>query len=85
MKISFDSTELIDELKRDIEECGTSKVFAVWLRKFPQFGNKEFIVNYDFIVEDSPISKDEIKENERIVFMEAGILLEKLEEQNRLI
>ena len=84
MNISFDSAELIDELKRDIEECGTSKIFAVWLRKFPQFGNKEFIVNYDFIVEDSPISKDEISENERIVLMEAGILLEKLEEQNNL-
>lgn len=85
MKISFDSEELINELKYDISVCGTSKIFAVWLRKFPQFGNKEFIVNYDFIVEDSPISKDEIEENERIVLMEAGILLEKLEEQNRLI
>ena len=74
-----------DELKRDIEECGTSKILAVWLRKFPQFGNKEFIVNYDFIVESDPIRKDEIKENERIVLMEAGILLEKLEEQNRLV
>lgn len=85
MNISFDSTELITELKRDIEECGTSKVFAVWLRKFPQFENKEFIVNYDFIVEDEAISKEEIGENERIVFMEAGVLLEMLEEQNRLI
>ena len=85
MNISFDSAELIDELKRDIEECGTSKIFALWLRKFPQFENKEFIVNYDFIVEDSPISKDEIKDNERIVLMEAGVLLEKLEEQNRLV
>lgn len=85
MNLSFDSAELIDELKRDIKECGTRKIFAVWLRKFPQFGNKEFIVNYDFIVEDSPISKDEIKDNERIVLMEAGILLEKLEEQNRLV
>lgn len=84
MNISFDSEELIDELKRDIEECGTAKVFAVWLRKYPQLGNKEFIVNYDFIVEDSPISKDEISENERIVIMEAGVLLEKLEEQNKL-
>lgn len=85
MNISFDSTELIEELKSDIEESGTSKVFAVWLRKFPQFENKEFIVNYDFITENDPISKDEIGENERIVFMEAGVLLEKLEEQNRLI
>lgn len=84
MNISFDSEELIDELKRDIEECGISKILAVWLRKYPQLGNKEFIVNYDFIVEDSPISKDEISENERIVIMEAGVLLEKLEEQNKL-
>lgn len=85
MKISFDSTELIEELKYDISVCGRNKIFAVWLRKYPQFGNKEFIVNYDFITENDPIGKEEIGENERIVFMEAGILLDKLEEQNRLI
>lgn len=85
MKISFDSEELINELKYDISVCGRNKILAVWLRKYPQLGNKEFVVNYDFIVEDEPISKEEIGENERIVFMESGILLEMLEEQNRLI
>ena len=85
MKISFDSEELINELKYDISVCGRNKIFAVWLRKYPQFGNKEFVVNYDFITENDPIGKEEIEENERIVFMEAGILLDKLEEQNRLI
>lgn len=85
MKISFGSEELINELKHDISVCGRNKIFAVWLKRFPQFGNKEYIINYDFIVENDPIRKDEIEENERIVLMEAGILLEKLEEQNSLI
>lgn len=85
MNISFDSSELIKELKRDITECGTKKLLAVWLRRYPQAGNVELAVNYDFIVPESPIGADEVGENERIVTMEAGILLEMLEKQKNLI
>lgn len=85
MNISFDSSDLIKELKQGIAECGTKKLLAVWFRRYPQYGYVEFAVNYDFIVPESPIGKDEIKENERIVTMEAGALLEMLEKQDSVI
>lgn len=32
IKVTYESTELIKELKRDIEECGKDKVFAVFIK-----------------------------------------------------
>ena len=58
--ISFECSELIKELRRDISECGKDKLLAVWLKNYPEHG-VEFAVNYDFIVEDSPIGKTELE------------------------
>ena len=48
IKVTYEGTELIKELKRDIEECGKDKVFAVFIKKYPKY-NVEVITNYDFM------------------------------------
>lgn len=83
-KISFESTELINELKRDITECGKEQVFAVFLKYYPKYG-VEVVTNYDFIVEEMPISKSDLRDGERIALMQASVLLEMLEKQNSII
>ena len=82
-RFSFDSKELIKE-----------EIYAVWLRKYPQY-NVEFIVNYDFIIDedDDPFKDFEVNddylygkfekaENERIVLMSADKILDYLQKQN---
>lgn len=80
--VSFDSRELIKELAQDIAECGRDKMVAVWLRRYPEFGNIEFATNYDFIVEEKPISPSEVKKDERLVLMQMGELMRILKKQN---
>ena len=81
MPITFESTELIRELKRDIKESGKDKVYAVFLKNYPEY-EVEVITNYDFIIEEMPITKYELKQGERIALMSADVLLERLQEQN---
>ena len=81
-KISYSSDELIEELKQDIADFGSDTMFAVWLRKY---GKCEFVVNYDFVVAEEPISTDEIDDNERLIYMDGKSLLNRLEEQNRIL
>ena len=93
-RFSFDSKELIKENKRDIAEFGREEIYAVWLRKYHQY-NVEFIVNYDFIIDedDDPFKDFEVNddylygkfekaENERIVLMSADKILDYLQKQN---
>ena len=79
--ISFECSELIGELRRDIQECGKDKMLAVWLRNYPEHG-VELAVNYDYIIKDMPINKDELAENERISLMTAESLLDILIKQS---
>lgn len=83
-RFSFDSQKLIDELKMDIYEFGKGEMLAVWLKKYPQYG-VEFIVNYDFVIEDDPTGAYETEENERIVLMSAERVLDYLQKQNEPI
>lgn len=80
--VSFDSRELINELAQDIAECGRDKMVAVWLRRYPEFGNIEFAVNYDFIVDGKPIEPSEVDKDERLVLMQMGELMRILKKQN---
>ncbi len=79
--VSFECSELIAELKQDIRECGKDKLFAVWLRNYPELGI-EIAVNYDYIVSGNEISADEVNANERVVLMSAECLLDRLIKQN---
>lgn len=55
---------------------------AVWLRRYPEFGNIEFAVNYDFIVDGKPIETSEVDKDERLVLMQMGELMRILKKQN---
>lgn len=80
--ISFACKDLINELKMDIAECGKDEIFAVWVRKYPEHG-VELVVNYDFITDEQPIDKNrEVARNERLVLMQANVLLNRLIKQN---
>lgn len=52
MKVSFESGELIAEVKEDIAEFGPAHKVLVWVRRYPEY-NTSFIVNYDFIVAET--------------------------------
>lgn len=80
--VSFECTKLIEELKDIISEFGPGEQLAVWVRKYPQYDNAEVLVNYDFIVEENPITKEEFLPNERMVIMSAARLLDLLKKQN---
>ena len=81
--ISYECSELIKELKRDIEEfvVGKDELLAVWLREYREHG-VEVAVNYDFVVDEAMIESSELLEGERIVVMSAECLLDILLKQN---
>lgn len=81
MKISYESSELIAELKQDIAEFGNIDMYA-WVKEI--YG-RQFITNYDFIEEEQPLQGNEFDENETILVLKAEKILELLEEQNRII
>lgn len=80
--VSYDCSELIEELKKDIVEFGGDKVVNVWcmIRQ-----GVELYVNYDFICKDMPINKEEIREDEYIKPMTMFTLLMLLEQQNSIL
>ena len=79
--ISYDSSELIEDLKQDILEFGNDYIVAVW---YKQIEGVTVYTNYDFIDEDSPIEKSELEDGEQIKTMTMGALLTTLEKQNSL-
>ncbi len=82
MKISYECSDLIEELKKDIEEFGDIEMYAFW-DKVEDF---TFITNYDFIIEEEPLSIEEFESKDTIVqIMKASKILEILEEQNKIM
>lgn len=53
--ISFECSELIEELKDDISEFGGDRIVAVWCREYQ---GVTIYTNYDFITEDKPLQKN---------------------------
>lgn len=82
MRISFECSDLISELKKDIAEVGTNETVCVWCRD--AYGVTLY-TNYDFIVEESPITKAELKGDEYFKTMTTGELLKVLEKQNEAV
>ena len=83
MKISFECSALINELKADIAEFGNSKEIAVWCK---DHDGATIYTNYDFInPEESSIEPSELKKDEYIKIMAMGELLPLLEKQNSII
>lgn len=79
--ISYECSELIRELKRDILEFGTGKEVAVWCRDYEGI---TLYTNYDFI-SDEKINPTELQSVEYIKTMTMGELLPLLERQNAII
>lgn len=56
--ISFECSELIEELKDDISEFGGDRIVAVWCREYQ---GVTIHANYDFIADDKPLPKTELQ------------------------
>lgn len=80
--ISWDSEELIEELKEDIEEFGADEELIAF---FEKKGEYIFLTNYDFEEEESPCTKEELKDYVYIVKARAKEILAILEYQNKII
>lgn len=78
-EICMECTELINELKQDIQEFGGNEVVYVWCKR--AYGVVLY-VNYDFITEDDPVSINELEEGEYLQKMTMTALLMLLEQQN---
>ena len=82
IKISFECSELIKELKEDILEFGGDKIVAVWCK---DNSGVTIYTNYDFIEEEQPITENELQDDEYIQKMTMSALLVLLEKQNEIL
>lgn len=82
VKISFECSDLIKELKADIAEFGGDTVVAVWCK---DNSGVTIYTNYDFIDEDQPITEKELDKDEYIQKMTMSALLILLEKQNEIL
>lgn len=80
--ISYECSELIEELKHDIAEFGSSKIVAVW---YKEDQGTTIYTNYDYITEDQPIDESELESGEYLKEMTMGALLSALEAQNTML
>lgn len=81
-KISYECTDLIEELKQDIIEFGGDTIIAVWCK---EYDGVIIYTNYDFIEEKMPLEKSELKDGEFIKKMTMSALLIVLEKQNEIL
>lgn len=82
INISYDCSDLINELKMDLEEFGADFRINVWC--IDKDGGIIY-TNYDFIDKKDPIKSSELKSVEYIRQMTIRELLDRLEKQNSLI
>jgi hypothetical protein len=80
--ISYECSELIEELKQDIAEFGSSKIVAVWCKEIQ---GTTVYTNYDYITENQPIDESELEQGEYLKEMTMGALLTALEAQNAML
>lgn len=82
MNISYDSSELIAELKQDIFEFGEDKELVAF---YKIINNVKIYTNYDFITEEMPIQKNELRRGEKLEKVKAKDLLKALIKQNNIL
>ena len=82
IKISYECSGLIRELKADIEEFGGNRIGDVWC-----LDNSGITLykNYDFLVDGMPIKESELEPGEYIRKMSMSALLVLLEKQNEIL
>ena len=81
-RVSYECSELIEELKEDIKEFGENEVVIVWCT---MMHGVVIYTNYDFVDEDTPVTEAELTEKEIITKMTMKELLILLEKQNEII
>lgn len=81
LKISYECSELIEELKQDIEEFGGDRVVAVWCKEYE---GVTIYTNYDFITDDMPLENSEVN-GEVVKPMTMSALLILFEKQNEIL
>ena len=82
VSVSYDGARLIEELKEDILEYGEDEVVAVWCRRYE---GVTIYTDYDFIVEEDPISESELKDGEFLIQMPMSALLIILTKQDSIL
>lgn len=83
VKLSYDSSEIIEELKEDILEFGEDNPCIL---VYKVIDNHIFFTNYDFITEKDPFDPaKELEKDERYIETTFIYALEVLESQNKLI
>lgn len=80
ISVSFECTELIKELRRDIADFGENLIVEVIVT---QLHGITIYKDYNFISDDED-TKFELKQNEKLVKMPAVELLKLYEKENRL-
>jgi len=81
MKISIECSDLICEVKRDICEFGENTPCYIF---YDEIAGCRIATSYDFIAEESPLTKEE-EEDTEITTSTLGAALKIFEEQNRVI
>lgn len=81
INVSYECSELIDDLKLDILDYGGNKPITVWCKKV---SGVVIYTDYDFLVDEQPISHLELKDGEFIKKMTMSELLPLLEKQNSI-
>ena len=82
-KLFYESEDLIEELRQDIEEFGEDKQCIL---VYKIIDDHIFFTNYDFIVEEQPFdSKKELQESEKYIVTTLKYALDVFESQNKII
>lgn len=81
MKISYECSDLIEELENDIQEFGNIDMYAF----FKKINENILLINYDFINDELPLQTKELKDGQIVQIMKATKILEILKEQNSII
>lgn len=82
LKISYECSELIEELKQDIEEFGGDTVVAVWCK---EYAGVTIYTNYDFIEDEVSSNNYKVNDDEFLRPMTMTALLFLFEKQNEIL
>ena len=80
--ISYECSELIEELKADISEFGGDTIVKVWCK---DTNGVTIYTNYDFIEKEMSLQDNEIENDEYIKQMSLTALVMLLEIQNSIL
>lgn len=83
VKVSYESSDLIKELKEDIEEFGEDYPCIL---VYKVIGDHIVFTNYDFITKENPFNSDEeLEEDEQYIETTFKYALEVFENQNKVL